>query len=343
MRFGILFLCSVVESSLHSVAPAKSQPDLQKCLVQIASKHFKSDAFVVEINLDRDLEHFSLISWLAVVQVNPYNKCSILLRPQAYVILVSEQEIDKLLYTLYRSTFWNPRAKFVIVYKGKVGRVFEKTVHYYMLNTVVLIERSLENFDIFSYFPYNGLNNGTDAVLVGKCVGGFLTHDNDLFPNKIPSSWENFTIKYSANLFYPYVFCLNCAVQGIEIRVLILLQYLLGFKLEVSILNEAERGLIDQDGNWNGLYGQVQDRNVDLIIGGFSGSYQNYWQFDLLFPCVQDEAVWLVPVARKVEHWKNIIQIFQVSVWVFLLGSVLYASLTMWFVGKLTEMEIVCK
>lgn len=327
------FLLPALECSLTPPVPPKTHPTLQNCLERVASINFKRNDVIMEINAK---EWFLSIPNVAVLQRNPYNNNGVsnyLLRPQVYMLFTSENEIDNLLYVLYRSTYWNPRAKFVIVYEGDVKVAFEKLFKYFVLNAIVFIEQSSETFNIFSYFPYNGTTE-TDPVLAGTCTKGFLTSDNDLFPNKLPSSWENFTITYNVNTFYPYVFCLNCSVQGIEIRVLVLLQYMLGFKMELKVLNETERGLMDQNGNWNGLYGQLQNRAVDLILGGFSGSYNNYWQFDMIFPNSQDEAVWLVPVARKIDHWRNIMQIFQVNVWILLLVSMVYSSFGSWIVGE---------
>lgn len=77
--------------------------------------------------------------------------------------------------------------------------------------------------------------NATKPELLDICIEGYPRKRGELFPNKLPDTWENITIKTATITIPPYVFFQRRSVAlGMEPEILRLLQILLGFKIEYT-------------------------------------------------------------------------------------------------------------
>lgn len=90
-------------------------------------------------------------------------------KPDAYVITLLENDIDLLFNKLIRSNYWNPRAKFVIIYEGNVSKIMESLFKIYVLNVLVLVRVPAVEIDIYTYYPYKShLQSGKTLYLLKR-------------------------------------------------------------------------------------------------------------------------------------------------------------------------------
>lgn len=82
-------------------------------------------------------------------------------KPDAYVITVSEKDVGLFFGKLIRTNYWNPRAKFAIIYEGNVTKLMEALHKNYVLNVLVLLKVAPSEIDIFTYYPYTTTHLGS--------------------------------------------------------------------------------------------------------------------------------------------------------------------------------------
>lgn len=79
-------------------------------------------------------------------------------KPDAYVITLFEKDVGLLFNKLIRTNYWNPRAKFTIIYEGNVTKLMETLHTNYVLNVLVLLKVAPSEIDIFTYYPYTTIH-----------------------------------------------------------------------------------------------------------------------------------------------------------------------------------------
>lgn len=337
-QIALVFLVTssyIAESIMKLIIPSdtKRQSPIQKCLVDIVEDSVNPKGIVVEVASKEFVPHIPIPKIL----FNPYVESSVTishLLPDAYIIeTTGADDLDCLLYKLVRTRFWNPRAKFVINHKGnsaEAKKLFGILLTYHILNVVAVIKETLSKINLYTYFPYTNTNSVT-PVLIGSCEGNLTA----LFQSKLPHNWKNFTLRTALKRYPPFTFSSNSTYKGFELNVLEMLEDKLHFKVQYINKTITEWGKMHINGTWDGFYGIIQNNEADLGIGGFYANYDSNWYFDKSVVYQEDEAVWVVPAARKVQNWQSIIKIFDWKVWLLLLQSTVCTSLIVCFIGMI--------
>lgn len=110
------------------------------------------------------------------------------------------------------SEYWNPRAKFLILFYGNesIDSIFDIFWYNSILNVVVLRKdiNALQNstIEIFSYYPYaNGKCKNVSKVKLDYPSCDNITNINELFPEKVPPDLMGCELKYGTSVFKPMV------------------------------------------------------------------------------------------------------------------------------------------
>lgn len=201
---------------------------LRDCVSEIQKEYFKSDDFVIYMNTEE--KYNDLILNLKPIVIQNRNEKEIIsfyyVKADAYIITISDTRIHTTIEFLTRTSQWNSRAKFIIIFDGNLFNLFEILNKYYIFNIVVLVLKSEEEIEVFSYFPYDFSipeSNRNYPVLLNICFKDKLQKDVILFPNKLPEKWDNITVGIILMELPPYVIYRSCndrSQTGIEMRVL---------------------------------------------------------------------------------------------------------------------------
>lgn len=210
---------------------------LKSCIGVIQRNYFDPNDSIIYLSLCKKSEEFLINSDPIIIQTN-YLKQLIsyrLAKSSGYIITgTNEQEIVDAVKYLVRSLQWNPRAKFVIILEEETNlkKMFRILKHYHVYNVIVMFRNGVNSkYTILTYFPYNYLvpeDDRSKAVVINSCVQGKLKKNINLFPNKLPKSWINTTVRLLLFKYPPYVIqndtrnCDNLARCGIEINALTL-------------------------------------------------------------------------------------------------------------------------
>lgn len=177
--------------------------DLRRCLGFVAATNLYQNDVVMMINLMDDLRDEKLLPILPVMQYDPYKlaKGFTWVRPHVYIItLGSNHNLENFLSAMVKTSYWNPRAKVLLVEEGNVNGTFELLYEHHMHNVVVFSKLGLEVIELLSYFPFQGSGKNVTPFVMDKCVRGFPQKGVDLFPNKLPVKFFLHFIKTTYNV-----------------------------------------------------------------------------------------------------------------------------------------------
>lgn len=182
--------------------------------------------------------------------------------------------------------------------------------------------------------------NPTKPELLDICVEGYPRKRGELYPNKLPENWENITVRTASVIIPPYVFFQNGYMAlGMEPEILRLVQSFLGFQIDYTDKRYNYWGAQNAAGEWSEAYGDLQRYEVDLAIGGFFVGEEQYWDFDMTFPYMEDKRDWVMPAARLMDNWKSLKKVFKWKIWLLLPISVVYSAFFMHIAGTYRIIE----
>lgn len=215
---------------------------------------------------------------------------------ERYFILKINNNFQETIQKLQILQIWNPTAYFLLIFNGDLKELFEYLSTLYIINVVVLQETSY-NIELFTYYPYsetNITNPDTSPKLINTCSSGKLLTNGDIFTNKIPKSWVNSTLQVAYCTVSPYAICVDCYARGIEFEILDILKDRLNFNIKYlpSFDNWGKRM---ENGNYTNAFGSLQKHEAHIGIGMFQTENDSIRDFDLSFPYMIDQLVFVVP------------------------------------------------
>jgi hypothetical protein len=292
-------------------------------------------------------------------------------KPYSYVIFIGPEKDDErlrgALYSqmlpLVAGTYFNPTARFIIVVSGYCSEIENFLIFIFWLvgkglkveNLVTVIAKhepsqydinedmyglvESKNFDIYSYFPYEGRRCGDNLqpVLVDRCYiehAGELSYNTHLFPNKVPNSFAGCPVTVLMDTAEPYLVQVNKSADLYENEVLrfrgLHLEYLTHvtevLNLSVEIVTTPD--LIINSENVNKIYLLLQS---GIFIDNIEAS----------IPYIFDVFKWYVPCPKSALRTDSILEVFSFSVWLAALSIVLLTGLVFWFSAKCSYRSVV--
>ncbi|XP_068147427.1 LOW QUALITY PROTEIN: uncharacterized protein Ir60a [Drosophila tropicalis] len=263
-----------------------------------------------------------------------------------YVIVVDSVDRLKLIMRDYVSQMrsWNPGARFLVLFHNAqlrdkpwrvASQIFNDLMHKFYVHRVALIyANSSTDYNLLVNDYYSNVDcRILNVQSVGQC------HNGSLYPNPgavhasmsdylYGFSPRNCTFEVCASIMAPFVET-DC-VLGIEMRILGFMRNRLNFQTNVNCSYD-NRGDLDDNGEWNGLLGKLNENECDFIIGGFypdNEVAENFWGSDCY---LQDAYTWYIKKADVRPAWQAMLGIFETDTWICFI-IVLWISWWFWFV-----------
>ncbi|KAL3271711.1 hypothetical protein HHI36_022183 [Cryptolaemus montrouzieri] len=290
-----------------------------QCIEQIVQNHASRDDFIGVTNVDSNLNFTSLrIDYGKSMESDLYNFYP--RRIDFYII--EEYNLEKLMNLIVNlqnitGNAYNPGGKFLFVVKS-LSSVFLELISTY--NIVNAIFFNLITKEIFTYFPFKRhiLNSvDTNFEKMGTC---WDTHWPNLFPPKVPNFWVNSSISIAVSIQNAYSLCIDCKNKGIDMETLNI------------ILNYS--GI-------HGIFHVVKERNLlytedsyDIAIGNCAPKDPKFGGPDITYPYTDDPFIWVIPKPNYISRWKYYARIFDVTVCIVSIASILSLSF-LWDFGKI--------
>ncbi|GJQ72046.1 hypothetical protein Trydic_g3147 [Trypoxylus dichotomus] len=138
--------------------------------------------------------------------------------------------------------------------------------------------------------------------------------------------WYNTVITVQFLPIEPYVMFIDNELSGLEIKIISLFADRMKFKINFRQSRERNWGLSLPNGTYSGTFGDMQANKCELVVGVFSPNVTCAKDFDMSFPYLDDNLVWVVPKARLLAAWAKLVGIFDFKSWmlIFLMLIVIY-------------------
>lgn len=246
---------------------------------------------------------------------------------------------------VYKFHAWNPNAKFVVsifTHYSNETEIFKIAWKYYVININLIL---IKNDDILvcTYFPYkDNCTINTFGDLVFNCEKDLIP--TILFPDKVPLNFRGCVLKYIALKMAPHV--LDTSIKnkdlvrkaGFEVTILHTISKYLNITEEYLQHNFSHWGDLLPNGSYTQMFGLLQKNKVDLVLG--LAIYDiNATEFETLEQAVFEYVVWLVPTASEFPLWTNLLNIFKMSVWIYLACAILVNTFAFWIYGRRIEIH----
>lgn len=291
---------------------------IQNCLNKILNEHSKNNEVVITVNLNFGLNH-------PVVNLQLYQivDLEVFSRPKTYIISLSEN-LTEILEFLSDLPIFNPQAKFIVI-SVEANEDFFKIASRYYISHICLLETPTLN--LYTYNPYNNEdihNPDTSIVPLGSCFEGV-----PLFSTKIPTTWQNSTVRISYKPNPPYVIDpYSNALKGMEIFALETIKKYYKFETEYFYHNGSFYNVKEPE-TYFSAFGDLLTHEVDIAVGAYFLKNHEHFDFEVSYPYLQDSFFWVVPKGRELQKWQRIILAFSFETWMaftasFVIFSVLY-------------------
>lgn len=256
--------------------------------------------------------------------------------PTLYVIFASTtNNYKRIVEKFYRTQFWNPRAKFFVIYTGveKLSAIFKISWDFFILNLAIL-----DNAEkVYSYFPFErGMCGGFDAYReIYSCETVTDLSNGVLFNNRLPLVFNGCPVRILALKVEPHVIDIeDTDMPGIEI--LLLREVAARSNLSLVFINHnfTAWGNKFADGTYSLMYEELSKKRTDIMVGLVIANISLYCDFDESVVYNHDIITFFVPTAKMIDSWRNFMHVFDNCVWLALGVTLLAVPLTWWIIGK---------
>jgi hypothetical protein len=252
--------------------------------------------------------------------------------------------------------YFDPNARFIFVvtayYRQTAGLLYLLVYHLWLIfrivNFIVIIPRpdsnrrdanedvyellETKNFDIYSWFPYEGNNCAGEfrAVLIDQCgsedVDGSL-HNVSLFPNKIPRKFAGCSTTAYVSLVNPYAMLTDNYTgsdgrtvhrfEGVDVAYLTLVTEALNLTLNFAVCGKKCEG-----------------EGIVVYIGFKPLNSVGTEHGDATIPYAFSVFRWFVPCPKSGLKMERILSVFDSSVWFTMLPVIVLTALLFWSAAK---------
>ncbi|XP_076361370.1 ionotropic receptor 25a-like [Tachypleus tridentatus] len=133
----------------------------------------------------------------------------------------------------------------------------------------------------------------------------------------------------------PFIIKTEEGYTGFCIEILKELQRLLDFDYELVIPEDGYYGIIEVDGRWNGLVGQLARAETDMILAALSMTAERAEVIDFVTPYFDQTGIGIL--GRKPEKQKSLFKFMEVlkpEVWWGVLGGIVATGLCLWILDR---------
>lgn len=317
-----IFWFILISQCSANISPEKmkNQKFLTVCLDSIVGS-LENRRVIYAINLDLRLKS-------PVIRINTTKESTTWFKFEKSDVCIINSNNDNLslhLTNLFTNPNINPRGTFLVVTNKVDSSLFSAAADYYITNLIV-IEKGLQaRQEIYSYAPYlrESVNNpDVEFFHLGSCVRGALDDHFNFSFNSSPRKWTNTTVQILNNMSPPYSLCPKCLTErGIEIEIFDIIAKKLEFTPNYTRKNEFMLWGEKVNGSYDHIYGDLQGRKGDMVVGAFHHKSEEEQDFDMTFSYMEDGVFWVVPKAKIVPLWKRFTLIFTITVYLTILSS----------------------
>lgn len=127
-------------------------------------------------------------------------------------------------------------------------------------------------------------------------------------------SYNNCSIRVGSTPWHPYV--INWSYKdepGMECEFLRDVAKVINASVDVVFSDEESFGVRNEDGRWTAKEGHLQQKQIDMIIGGIYTSIERPIDFETSHWYMPNKFTWFVPTARRVPKSQIMWLVFSVS------------------------------
>lgn len=250
---------------------------------------------------------------------------------------------------------WNATAR-VVIYCSALRKTHKEMIKYpvsmlrslwiyHVMNVIILVHdyNNHSILNIFSWEPYDPPTRCGEKhqridkhiKLYNTCENGRLSQDAALFPLKIPNNLKGCPISILGVIWHPF---LNHNTStgddpGIDREILDVIAERINFTIELDT-SEGTWGDRAPNGTWSGMMGALKRGQAEVGIGAIYPDNQIHEDFDSTMSYLQDSYVWIVPRARKIPEWKNLVIILKPKMWLTTLVAFWICTVVWYFLAK---------
>lgn len=218
---------------------------------------------------------------------------------------VNDYQLGTLMEILTNSTEIHPKTKFFIIGHNFTSESASTMYSYFFVDVLFA---DIYTMELFTYSPFSTQNTRQiDSSLFGV---GLCQNDKNIFLDKNPKSWNNFTLYLAYRRSYPYTNCIHCDKKGIDTDVILTICHFL------KIITHTVR--ITSVKEWTEAYESkkydVMFGNVEYILPFTYNLYPFYSQYVAIF----------TPISGYIPRWKYIFYALDLkSYFLFFISSIL--------------------
>lgn len=319
---------------------AEKQEEIGKCAVQILNSYQQPHSFIMydaeDLIINKIVSNIRSISYVLINLQESHESLFISWRPNLYFVFTDTvAKFEKILELFYRTSAWNPRATFFVLYLGDedVIELIELSWKYYALRTYIL-DKTLE---VRSYYPFKNEKCGESLQpeVLYVCGNRQFETKNLTHMVNVPIKFNKCPFRVEALKIVPYVISTyGDGDKGFEIQILEEIAHYSNISL--IFLNHTHKTWGYRDANnYDAMFKDLLDRKTDAIVGMVTTSSIRYL-FDKTVPHAFDDNKYFVPAGKQIEHWRHFFMIFDYRVWILLLITINVTSLVLWCGGILS-------
>lgn len=313
-------------------------PKLEECSTEIVNFIEQPYAFILftshdtAVNITQNIMNVSYVLInLNTIQQPPVTSW----KPNLYVIVISKvEEYEKFLKMFYRTSAWNSRAIFIIIYLGneEVVKMFMSSWKYYAIRVYILNS----NLSLISYFPYKDGKCGDNLKpeVVYKCFENKTSLKKAIYTNHLPTHFNKCQFKVEALKIVPYIIATEGNGElGFEVQILQQLAHYAN--LTLIFLNHSHKSwgmLINNSAKFQYMFLDLYEKKTDAIAGMVPLANQLGF-FDKTINHGFEKSRYFVPAGKKIEAWRNFLMIFDYAAWILFLATACTVCIALWFGG----------
>ncbi|PSN31493.1 hypothetical protein C0J52_28197 [Blattella germanica] len=264
---------------------------------------------------------------------------------QGYIIFLWTNEYNEIEYLeeqmheLQYTKSWNSRGKFIII----IPDLGKESINSLALNISQTLwsDKSLRNMSnegisTFTSFPYekencDGTINTVKRIHLWNDCKNDLKSNFQLFSNKIPRNFQECPLRVSTVGIPPYLITSHkivdskeifTHVHGYSLEFIYILSELFNFKV---IVNYQATQMTSEA--YLKMFNHLFEDESDLGLGIIPNAARVSDLFDMSIPYMFESIKIMIPCPNQIPRTERVFGIFQISVWVVLIISVIVISL----------------
>ncbi|XP_054154145.1 glutamate receptor ionotropic, kainate 2-like [Oppia nitens] len=188
------------------------------------------------------------------------------------------------------------------------------------------------------YWTENSQVNGTSSLQI----------NSDMMKQYSVISMKNVMLRVTTIISEPYTMWKESAIsregnqqyEGFAVDLIEELSKIMGFSYRFQLVKDNAYGIKDENGNWNGMIGELIRNEADIAIVDLTISSKREEAVDFTQPFMNTGiSILFKKPTTKVTTLFSFLSPFQNIVWIYVLGAYISVSTILFIVGRLTPYE----